>query len=226
VAVCPNGWMNVSHKCYSPSVTGATGCTATDCDEVTAKCTSQGARLTTKDELTAWLAAGGSPSSAYGVTSSRSDDQKLHWLMRNTVSKPYGWHPWKCCDHPNRYHVCVKDLASWASRPTPTAPEPEPESPTWHLAPAGATACDSGANAPLHQCEAAVRQLARAVGKTPGRRLAYGGRRNARRGRCRRGGWGNVPRGCSAQSGGDWTAHYKQHVVNCASSDYRLVCSG
>jgi len=33
-----------------------------------------------------------------------------HWLLSN--NRDYGWHDWTCCDHPNRYYVCVKDASS------------------------------------------------------------------------------------------------------------------
>ena len=45
-------------------------------------------------------------------------------------------------------------------------------------------------------------------------------------GTCDGGGWGDVPRGCSAQSGGDWAAHYKTDGVNCNGGAYQLVCTG
>jgi hypothetical protein len=43
-------------------------------------------------------------------------------------------------------------------------------------------------------------------------------------GSCNDGAWGDVPLGCSAQSGGDWAAHYKTSGVNCAGMLYQLVC--
>jgi len=67
-------------------------------------CTDQGARLPSKNELHDWLRAGGKRSSTYGVTATRSGSR--HWLLNGNGD--YGWHAWTCCDHPNRYHVCVK----------------------------------------------------------------------------------------------------------------------
>ena len=46
-------------------------------------------------------------------------------------------------------------------------------------------------------------------------------------GGCNDGSWGQVPLGCSAQSGGDWAAHYKTDTDNgdgCIHSHYQLVC--
>merc|ERR1712241_772484 len=46
-------------------------------------------------------------------------------------------------------------------------------------------------------------------------------------GTCLDGSWGQVPVGCSVQSGGSWTARYKTSTDNgagCIHSDYQLVC--
>jgi len=43
------------------------------------------------------------------------------------------------------------------------------------------------------------------------------------------GGWGQVPQGCSAQSGGDWAAHFKSGPFQregCVNNIYQLVCTG
>jgi hypothetical protein len=96
-----------------------------------------------------------------------------------------------------------------------------PEKPKWHLARAGAKKCDSGRPANQNECQAAVEQVAGTHGATPGRTLQVGSGGN-----CGDGGWGPVPPGCSAQSGGDWAAHWKTSGVNCPSNAYRLVCSG
>merc|ERR1711998_370927 len=102
---CPAGWMMVNNLCYSPSTTGRTTCTSSDCDQVAQRCGAQGARLPSKDELHAWLANGGKRTSHFGVTSTRQGSK--HWLLDGVGD--YGWHDWTCCDHPNRYYVCVKD---------------------------------------------------------------------------------------------------------------------
>ena len=39
----------------------------------------------------------------YGETA-----QRVHWLT--VPNGGTGCHPWTCCDHPNRYHVCVYDV--------------------------------------------------------------------------------------------------------------------
>ena len=93
----------------------------------------------------------------------------------------------------------------------------------WHLAPKGAHICDHGKTASQGQCQAAVSSIATRAGATPKRTLQVGSG-----GSCRDGGWGQVPVGCSAQSGGDWTPHYKTGTAqaNCVHSSYQLVCSG
>jgi hypothetical protein len=89
----------------------------------------------------------------------------------------------------------------------------------WHLAPPGWTSCDSGAPATQAECASAVATLASEAGRIPGRTSTVVGSG----GSCNDGGWGNVPLGCSAQTGGDWAAHYKTSGVNC-NSGYPLVC--
>jgi hypothetical protein len=91
----------------------------------------------------------------------------------------------------------------------------------WHLAPAGRTTCDYGVLATQSECASAVAALASAANRTPGRNIQVG---NV--GTCNEGGWGTVPLGCSAQTGGDWTAHFKTSVENCNSGSlgYQPVC--
>eukprot|EP00930_Biecheleria_cincta_P014646 TRINITY_DN12510_c0_g1_i2.p1 TRINITY_DN12510_c0_g1~~TRINITY_DN12510_c0_g1_i2.p1 ORF type:complete len:369 (-),score=58.04 TRINITY_DN12510_c0_g1_i2:81-1187(-) len=89
----------------------------------------------------------------------------------------------------------------------------------WHLAPVAANTCDFGRVAIQGECEAAVLAVASQSGTSPGRSLQVGNG-----GTCKDGGWGNVPIGCSAQTGGDWTAHYKSKGSNC-NFGYQLVCS-
>ena len=91
----------------------------------------------------------------------------------------------------------------------------------FHLAPAGTSKCDHGKSVKQSECGDAVRTLAKIAGKVPARNLLVG-----RGGRCRDGGWGSVPLGCSAQSGNDWTAHFKSTGSNCPATAYQLVCSG
>ena len=85
--------------------------------------------------------------------------------------------------------------------------------------------CDCGSRAfEVTTCEEAVVQLANANGKTPARSIQTGSD-----GKCLDGSWGAVPMGCSAQSGGDWTAHFKRGDdtgEGCISDIYQLVCSG
>merc|ERR1719379_1061780 len=91
----------------------------------------------------------------------------------------------------------------------------------YHLAPKGATNCESGYPMTSTYCDKAVAILARRNNKTPGRALQTGSG-----GKCGDGGWGSVPRGCSAQTGGDWAAHLKTSGINCNNGSYQLVCTG
>jgi len=84
-------------------------------------------------------------------------------------------------------------------------------------------------SATQQECESAAESAANANGKTAGRTMQTGGG-----GYCNHQGWGQVPMGCSVQSGfgGDWAAHYKTspnqdgstYKSGCMSSLYRLVC--
>jgi hypothetical protein len=79
--------------------------------------------------------------------------------------------------------------------------------------------CDYGSPAPQNDCLAAVEFVAALAGETPKRNIQVGNG-----GACNEVGWGSVPLGCSAQTGGDWTAHYKTSGVNC-NTGYQLLCS-
>lgn len=102
--------------------------------------------------------------------------------------------------------------------------------PEWHLAPVGSTTCDSGINASSGECEAIVKSLATKNKHVPGRSMQFASEADLVE-PCGEGGWGNVPIGCSSQTGGDWAAHYKtggiSTSVNCnRPPGYQLVCSG
>ena len=87
-----------------------------------------------------------------------------------------------------------------------------------HLAPPGSSSCDYGETVPKHECEAAGRTLS----PNPRRTLQVG-----HGGSCSDGSWGQVPLGCSVQSGIDGTAHYKTSgdtAPGCISNIYQLVC--
>ena len=90
------------------------------------------------------------------------------------------------------------------------------------LAPPGANTCDNG-SVVQSECEAAVQIFANKASKIPGRSLLVGSG-----GTCNDGGWGQVPLGCSVQSGGDWAAHYKtgnrDTDAGCIHQMYQLVC--
>ena len=92
-----------------------------------------------------------------------------------------------------------------------------------HLAPGGAYKCDYGFTIDQSECEAAVRSFAESAGKIPGRSIQVGAG-----GSCLDTSWGQVPLGCSAQSGGDWAAHYKTDTDTgngCINLGYQLVCA-
>ena len=72
---------------------------------------------------------------------------------------------------------------------------------------------------PQADCAAAVQSLLPA-GTTMGRNLQVGDE-----GGCVEGGWGVVPHGCSAQSGGDWAPHFNTNGSTCPGNGYHLVCA-
>ena len=118
----------------------------------------------------------------------------------------------QCSSHYNEgTHQC-RDAGGWACY----------EKIKMHLAKPGANSCDGG-SVVQSGCETAVQIFAQEAGKSPGRPLQVGSG-----GSCLDGAWGQVPLGCSVQSGGDWTAHYKtgNHDTGacCIHKDYQLVC--
>jgi len=95
----------------------------------------------------------------------------------------------------------------------------------FHLAPGGAATCDHGTPLQSGACLDAVSRLAANTGASLGRAALQQGSG----GGCMDGGWGQVPGGCSAQSGGDWGAHYKSGSAlgdGCVHAAYQLVCTG
>ena len=92
-----------------------------------------------------------------------------------------------------------------------------------HLAPGGQSSCDYGVPIDQSECEAAVRSFAQSAGEIPKKSMQVG-----HGGSCLDGGWGQVPLGCSAQSGSEWTAHYKTGgnvEEGCTHQHYQLVCA-
>ena len=88
--------------------------------------------------------------------------------------------------------------------------------PLWHLAPAGATVCDSGIGVEQAQCASAVESLGIANGVLPALNRWMGGG-------CDSAGWDQVPTGCSILeltdgSGPTWQARYKTAGVVCNDS--------
>ena len=114
--------------------------------------------------------------------------------------------------------IAVRQPPSPPSPPSPIAPGGP-----WHLAPLGAVECDFGVGATAGECEAAVAWILSQFGRAPGRSI-----QSSAADQCHDdSSWGNVPDGCSAQSGGDWAAHFKSTSTACGgTSIYRRVCSG
>ena len=86
--------------------------------------------------------------------------------------------------------------------------------------------CLVGASVSQALCYAAARNLA------PYNTPNYRGLQVGNGGTCGDGGWGQVPNGCSAQSGGDWAPHFKRsggvwapQPAKCVSPVYQLVCT-
>jgi len=94
--------------------------------------------------------------------------------------------------------------------------------PRYHLAPASTSACDYGVDVDQAGCEAAVAALAAAAGETPGNSM-----QTSSTSQCQNdGSWGLVPNRCSAQTGGDWAAHFKLTSTTCEGHlDYQRVCA-
>jgi len=93
----------------------------------------------------------------------------------------------------------------------------------YHLAPKGAEKCDYGKPVSQDDCDAAVAVVAKKHGKTPARSLQV---LPYPLPACTSSGWSKVPVGCSTQSEGDWSAHFKPagNAV-CNSSMYQLICT-
>ena len=88
-----------------------------------------------------------------------------------------------------------------------------------HLAPSGSSSCDYGETVSENECEIAGKILH----PRASRKMQVGSG-----GTC--GSWGQVPLGCSVQSGGDGATHFKKsgHTAkNCSIHQmYQLVCKG
>ena len=89
-----------------------------------------------------------------------------------------------------------------------------------HLAPPGSSACDYGKTVTKNECQDAAALFY----PNPGRKDLQEGSG----GRCLDGSWGQVPLGCSVQSGGDGAACFKKSGDTgdgCIHEMYQLVCS-
>jgi hypothetical protein len=82
-----------------------------------------------------------------------------------------------------------------------------------HFAYYGWGSCQYGTVTTHDECEAAVKSIAKVAGRTPARGMVVGN-------------WWHVPRGCSSQAGGDWTAHFNTGSGSAPHwTDYRTVCT-
>lgn len=104
-------------------------------------------------------------------------------------------------------------------------PPPNDHTSKYHLAPPGSASCDYGKPVHERECLAAVNSLRQYEG-VPAPQASRARLQSGSGGTCMDGGWGQVPHSCSAQSGGDWAAHYKSGNTEkgCVHSAYQLVC--
>lgn len=92
--------------------------------------------------------------------------------------------------------------------------------PKYHTAPAGRQTCDYGAGVPFEECHAATQALL-PKDKTNVRTTQVGSD-----GSCGTGSWNEVPKGCSAQTRGDWAPHFNKLGSTCPGPGYQLLCTG
>eukprot|EP00928_Gymnodinium_smaydae_P024609 TRINITY_DN19869_c0_g2_i2.p1 TRINITY_DN19869_c0_g2~~TRINITY_DN19869_c0_g2_i2.p1 ORF type:complete len:4265 (-),score=633.29 TRINITY_DN19869_c0_g2_i2:6-12800(-) len=95
----------------------------------------------------------------------------------------------------------------------------------YHLAWQGASECEHGSKIAEHECARVGAHVAATYGKQMKRGLQRGVG-----GSCGDRGWGEVPDGCSLQSGGDWAPHFHGGPPTtrpgCPSEKYQLICTG
>jgi len=95
----------------------------------------------------------------------------------------------------------------------------------YHLAPPGAASCDTGSSPGEMECLASALDITMKASQTMSRKQLQKGAG----GTCLDGAFGQVPGGCSVQSGGDWAAYYKEGVATldgCVADMYQLICWG
>ena len=81
-----------------------------------------------------------------------------------------------------------------------------------HIAPRFSVACDIGKTMGKEACREVNKLLAVQHGKKPGGDIVTGS-------------WGHIPKGCSSQIQGDWTAHYNESQKLTSNTDgYALIC--
>jgi len=117
---------------------------------------------------------------------------------------------------------CVAEEVSLLQSRHSAAKENETVQVTFYLSAPGAPECVVGESVSEEQCNDAVKNLA------PSTQPYVRGLQVGSGGRCLDEAWGQVPNGCSAQSGGDWAAHFKTgspQPSECINPIYRLVCT-
>jgi len=126
---------------------------------------------------------------------------------------------------------CVAEEVSLLQSRHSAAKENETVQVTFYLSAPGAPECIVGESVSEEQCNDAVKNLA------PSTQPYVRGLQVGSGGRCLDEAWGQVPNGCSAQSGGDWAAHFKTgsptgevlgsifQSFRCVDELYQLVCT-
>ena len=113
IGLCPSEWTKINEKCFSPARKTHELTTSNDCNfnclPIEKHCSDAGTLLATKEETQNWLNNGGDRlGMEYGLTSTRNGQQ--HWFTQNNGGNGL-WYK-GCCNHVNRFFVCVKNLGT------------------------------------------------------------------------------------------------------------------
>ena len=95
---------NVTYENLSSGNNQGSACSSGNCQAVYDKCKTQGAHVTTKEELELWKTENSNPPKSYGITTTTRNNDNVtdHWL------EGYGWHFDGCCGNDDRYYVCAR----------------------------------------------------------------------------------------------------------------------
>ncbi len=95
---------NVTYENLSSDNNQGSACSSGNCQAVYDKCKTQGAHVTTKEELEIWKTQNSDPPKKYGITTTRRNNNNVtdHWV------EGYGWHFDGCCGNDDRYYVCAR----------------------------------------------------------------------------------------------------------------------